>query len=262
MLVSVAAQGQQVLNNGIRLPDVRPPRDVALTNEPQPDPPYLVHPPDVIPIDLGRQLFVDDFLIESTDLRREYHRPELYPGNPVLKGDRPWEAGHAMPFSDGVFYDPKDHLFKIWYRGDGATLYAISPDGVHWEKPLLDIQPGTNTVHIGQHDSSTVWLDLDEKDARRRYKMGYSLGHNRPFVLFESADGIHWSRPSPRASRAAIASRSSRIPSVTCGYSAYEITIGSRHPDLSGGPMNRLKITGIISDGSAVTGRVRILRPE
>ena len=195
LLVSPAVHGQQVLYNGISLPAAWPPGNIPLNNEPAPDPPYLLHPPEVINIDVGRQLFVDDFLIEKTDLRRQFHRAELYAGNPVLKGERPWEAGQAMPFSDGVFYDPQDQLFKIWYRGVGATLYATSRDGVRWDRPLLDIRAGTNTVNIGQHDSSTVWLDLDEKDPRRRYKMGYSLGHNKPFVVYVSADGIHWGQP-------------------------------------------------------------------
>ena len=179
LLASVAANGQELLYNGIRLPKVWPPRDVVLTSEPMPEPPYVVHPPAVIPIDVGRQLFVDDFLIEKTDLRRGYHRPEMYPGNPVLKGDRPWEAGRAMPFSHGAFYDPRDRVFKIWYGGGGGTLYATSQDGVHWEKPELDVKPGTNTVQIGGGET-TVWLDLDEKDARRRYKLGRSTGHARP----------------------------------------------------------------------------------
>jgi hypothetical protein len=195
LATALAVPGQQLLYNGIRLPSVWPPRDVALTNEPQPDPPYLAHPPEVIPIDVGRQLFVDDFLIGNTDLRRVFHLPEVYAANPVLKDDQVWEAGHAMPYSDGVFYDPQDRLFKMWYRSSGATLFATSRDGVHWQKPLLDVQAGTNAIQVGPHDSSTVWLDLDEKDPHRRYKMGYSLGHNKPFVLFESADGIHWGQP-------------------------------------------------------------------
>jgi hypothetical protein len=192
LLASATAHAQQRLYNGILLPEVWPPQNVPLGNEPMPDPPYLAHPPGVIPIDVGRQLFVDDFLIEKTGLRREYHRAELYSGNPVVKGDRPWESGHAMPFSDGTFYDPQDRYFKLWYRGNAATLFARSRDGVRWEKPLLDIKPGTNIVNVGQHDSSTVWLDVEEKDPERRYKMGYSLGHNKPFVIFESADGVHW----------------------------------------------------------------------
>src|SRR5437870_1268964 len=141
----------EVLYNGIQLPSPWPPRDRSVTLEPM-EPPYLAAPPDVIPIDVGRQLFVDDFLIESTTLRRTFHRAEYYADNPVLKPDRPWEGEGqhptAMVFSDGVWYDPQDQLFKIWYMGEQvrATCYATSRDGIHWEKPALDVQPGTNVV--------------------------------------------------------------------------------------------------------------------
>jgi hypothetical protein len=192
-----------VLYNGIRLPAAWPPRTVRPSNDPAPTPPYLLQPPAVIPIDVGRQLFVDDFLVETTDLRRAFHRAEYYPANPVLKPDKPWEfsdgVGHAMVFSDGVFYDPADKLFKIWYVGVGATLFATSPDGVRWTKPALDVKPGTNIVHIGRRDSSTVWLDLDEKDPARRFKFLYSSGHGHPLVLHYSADGIHWGVPAARS---------------------------------------------------------------
>src|ERR1017187_9720952 len=110
-LLALAATGllaDTVLYNGIRLPQVWPPRDVRATNDPPPTPPYLITPPAVIPIDVGRQLLVDDFLVESTDLRRTFHRPQYYAGNPVLKADKRWEfsdgVGKAMSFSDGVFF--------------------------------------------------------------------------------------------------------------------------------------------------------------
>jgi len=192
-----------VLYNGIRLPSVWPPRDVRLSVDPPAAPPYLTEPPAVIPIDVGRQLFVDDFLVESTDLRRTFHTAEYWPGNPVLSADKPWEfadgVGKAMPFSDGVFYDPADGLFKIWYVSGAKTLYATSRDGVHWEKPALDIRAGTNIVHIGARDSATVWLDASEKDPARRFKFLYSGGHGRPLVLHYSADGIHWGQPVARS---------------------------------------------------------------
>ena len=37
----------------------------------------------------------------------------------------------AMPFSDGVFFDSKDRLFKMWYMGgyNENTCYATSTDG-------------------------------------------------------------------------------------------------------------------------------------
>jgi hypothetical protein len=43
--------------------------------------PYLESPPSVIPIDLGLQLFVDDFLIAENSLERVLHQPRT-PGGP------------------------------------------------------------------------------------------------------------------------------------------------------------------------------------
>jgi len=204
VIMTMDAVAGEVLYNGIRLPDDWPPKLKELTRERIP-PPYLQDPPDVIPIDLGRQLFVDDFLIEETTLRRSFYTLQTYPSNPILKPDRPWEqkgkwreysGPYAIPFSDGVWYDPKDKLFKMWYMGGllYCTCYATSKDGIHWEKPSLDVKPGTNIVHPGNRDSSTVWLDLEEKDPSRRYKMfRFQKGPRRGLVLHFSPDGIHWS---------------------------------------------------------------------
>ncbi|MCX6623595.1 MAG: glycosyl hydrolase family 32 [Acidobacteria bacterium] len=201
-----AAPGSATLYNGIRLPEVWPPKDVALSLEPPPPPPYLVTPPAVIPIDVGRQLFVDDFLIEQTTLKRTYHNAEYHPGNPVLKPDRAWErqdtkawgAVEAVSvFSDGAWFDPKDQLFKLWYRVayTRATALATSKDGIHWEKPVLDVVPGTNIASNESRGSSTVWMDLEEQDPSRRFKMMSSRSHMQPQRLFFSPDGIHWSQP-------------------------------------------------------------------
>lgn len=83
----------ETLYNGIVLPEVWPPA-TSTTADAGPQPvPYLrpENIPATIPIDIGRQLFVDDFLIESTDLERVYHHPRKYEGNPVLKPETPWE---------------------------------------------------------------------------------------------------------------------------------------------------------------------------
>ncbi len=190
----------ETLDNGIRLPFPWSPRVQALTLKPV-TPPYLVSPPEVIPIDVGRQLFVDDYLIEETTLRRTFHAAEYHPDNPVLKPDRLWEQEEerlspmAMVFSDGVWYDPGDRLFKMWYMSWGFTCYATSHDGIQWEKPILDVRTGTNIVHVCPgRDSSTVWLDLEEKDPRRRFKMFIAVENNGwALSIHFSADGIHWS---------------------------------------------------------------------
>jgi hypothetical protein len=201
-LASVPAAG--TLYNGVRLTDPWPPRRIGLPAAPV-LPPYLVDRPAVVPIDLGRQLFVDDFLIEETSLTRSFHQAEYYAGNPVLSPTTAWEKRDeyaertnrrsnpaAMPFSDGVFYDPDDRLFKMWYMGGYGqnTCYATSPDGITWEKPQLDVFPGTNIVARLARDSSTVWLDLLERDHSQRYKEAH--WHDGYMELSASSDGIHW----------------------------------------------------------------------
>lgn len=200
----------ETLYNGIVLPSPWPPRAETLTLEPM-APPYLAAPPDVIPIDIGRQLFVDDFLVAETTLKRTFHLAEIQPStplgpgpaNPVLKPDTPWETATqrdptAMPFSDGVWFDPADKLFKMWYMGGyvRGTCYATSKDGIAWEKPSLDVKPGTNIVQEGYRDSATVWLDLEEKDPQKRFKF-FNVergpqGKGWTCRVFASPDGIHW----------------------------------------------------------------------
>lgn len=196
----------EILYNGIRLPSQWPPIRSSLTSDPPPPPPYLESPPAIIPIEVGRQLFVDDFLIESTTLKRTFHKAVYLPNNPILKPDRPWECEGeyptAMVFSDGVWYDPKEHLFKMWYMGGyfRSTCYALSEDGINWVKPELDVIQGTNIVHTARRDSSTVWLDLEEEDIKRRYKLSlYELDGKGAVTIYLSADGIHWGEPVERS---------------------------------------------------------------
>ncbi len=41
----------------------------------------------------------------------------------------------------------------------GGLAYATSKDGLHWEKPALDVKPGTNLVLDQPRGTTTVWLD-------------------------------------------------------------------------------------------------------
>ncbi|MGA2116331.1 MAG: glycosyl hydrolase family 32 [Bryobacteraceae bacterium] len=174
-----------------------------------------------ISIDSGRQLFVDDYLIAETTLHRRFHKPEIDPASPVLKPETPLELNRgvmpaAAPFSDGVWYDPRDRLYKLWYVAgydDGFAL-ATSEDGIHWQRPGLDVVPGTNCVLAPipgyERNGSTVWLDHEATDPSERFKMfayfrrGTGSWPRRDPVplpadpeqsfLFTSPDGIHWAR--------------------------------------------------------------------
>ncbi len=201
------ARGSELLYNGIRLPRRWPPRQPLLTREPAATPFYLLDPPPAIPIDLGRQLFVDDFLIEESTLYRSHHAADYFPGNPILRPTAIWERYDegaersrepqrptAMPFSDGVWFDPADRLFKMWYMaGYGHhTCLAVSDDGIDWRKPACDVIPGTNIVLDEDRDSNTVWLDHQERNPRLRYKMTVFVRSGMRLRRYVSSDGIHW----------------------------------------------------------------------
>ena len=204
MISTPSLAAPEVLYNGITLGAPWPPRRQYADTYPV-APPYLIEPPRVIPIDVGRQLFVDDFLIEDTSLSRAWHHATYHPSNPVLRPETRWERSDdtnalnnrpvnptAMVFSDGVFFDPADRVFKMWYMGGYGmfTCLATSEDGIAWNRPTLDVVAGTNIVTRGNRDSTTVWLDLHERDPRHRYKM--SGWHDHALMLRTSPDGIHW----------------------------------------------------------------------
>jgi hypothetical protein len=181
-----------------------------------------------VSIDVGRQLFVDDFLIaEQSHVHRTFHKPRLHGDNPVLRPETEVEMNGgvcpvAAPFNDGVWYDPKDKLFKMWYHAGWFTTvgYATSEDGLRWRRPALDVVPGTNLVlpvrRDFQRDGCLVWLDHAATDPRQRYKMFIYWRHRKDPSLtppashwtpsgpdwdWETAEirtspeGIHWSEP-------------------------------------------------------------------
>lgn len=221
-----ATHAGETLPNGIVLPDEWPPRIGGDAGRPPlqtfskpgdpPDPPYLETKPAVIPIDVGRQLFVDDFLIAETTLKRVWHRPVKDPSNPVLRPETPWETGvtrtpMAAPFSDGCFYDPKTRRFLLWYSSGwyDSTALAVSRDGLRWERPAFDVFPGTNRVMLRGHDdwrrdTVSIWLDHEAAKPDERFKatmfcrtgaLGTKLDNYHPgLLLLASPDGIHWTQ--------------------------------------------------------------------
>ena len=205
--------GNTRLYNGIIVPERWPPAlDYDGSGQAMPVP-YLESPPEVIPIDVGRQLFVDDFLIESTTLTRRFHQAEKSEHNPVLKPETEVELNHgecpvASPFNDGVWYDPADRLFKMWYQAGwfDSTGYAVSSDGIEWSRPKLDVVGDTNVILARRpgylRDGACVWLDHEATDPGQRFKMFQyfrSSGETgEPWSggeVYASPDGIHWGEP-------------------------------------------------------------------
>jgi hypothetical protein len=185
----------QTLYNGIVLPQPWPP--VRTPTQLYQVPYYTTSPPAVIPIDVGRQLFVDDFLIQQTTLTRTSHQPVMYGGNPILSPSSSDTLNLAMPYSDGVWFDPADQTFKMWYYcGAGNMIcYAYSADGVSWIKPSLSnaVVSGTNQVlRIGsQRNSDAVWMDLNDPNPAAKFKAFAYYPPGNMLVYF-SPDGITW----------------------------------------------------------------------
>lgn len=198
----------RTLHNGIELPDVWPPAGIGMSaTEPQPVP-YLDHRPEVVDVSVGRQLFVDDFLIDHDciDMTRVYHKPDKYTNNPVLYPQSAEETCEDFPAcaiakSGGVWFDDADNKFKMWYMTGylGYAALAISDDGVHWQRPAFDVVPGTNLVLPKEMhpDSGSVIIDHNAKDPAERYKMLLREPNPPhmacfPALLLVSGDGIHW----------------------------------------------------------------------
>lgn len=195
------------LYNGIELPDVWPPETVNLNCSQPMRIPYLEHPPEVVNVNTGRQLFVDDFLInhEKTSAVREFHYPVKYPCNPIFFPQTDLELNHqyapcATCKCGGVQFDRQDGLYKMWYMTSycGNMAYAESRDGIHWLRPELDVVPGTNICLKDIHpDSGSVIIDDDCRDASQRFKMMVRQPdcETRVNIMLSSPDGIHWSNP-------------------------------------------------------------------
>lgn len=196
----------KLLYNGIELPDIWPPKVPVSAVLGGMSPFYLASKPDVIDISLGRQLFVDDFLIAHSTVKRVWHQAEYYPANPIFFPEEEWEmtaeGAVAAPFSDGVWYDESDSKFKMWYMAGGrgyetgfVTCYAESADGITWTRPSLNYVKGTNIVLKGlNRDSNTIWIDKTESNPNLRFKM-FVVAEGKShwgYHYYTSSDGKYW----------------------------------------------------------------------
>ena len=152
----------------------------------------------------GKQLFVDDYRIESmTGAKRVLNQPCKHADNPILVEEKPWELGGIH--IESILFDEERGLFCLWYIGVGNNVvgtrikrpdnppsnvygtyicYAESDDAVHWERPALGI-----VDYEGSRDNNIVirpmrspdcssWVqhvidDPFEEDPARRFKMMY-----------------------------------------------------------------------------------------
>jgi hypothetical protein len=145
--------------------------------------------PELLPLRPGTELFVDDLRLE----RRENVTRRIHPARkldqPVLRGDN----GKPARIYGTTWRDPESGLFHMWY----GRSYATSKDGLHWEKPRLDVYPlrGKPSNIVLPKGGGGVLVDHLEPDPNKRFKALLAEPiHTGGFSGYHSADGIHWTR--------------------------------------------------------------------
>ncbi len=158
-------------------------------------------------IDHTPQMLFGDIMVEDTwRIKSESECPEFVGTEPVLCADQACERGNM--YRPSVIYDEDDGLYKIWYGGGAEShiYYAESKDGLHWEKPALNLihteDYGDNNIVIftdevkdgkllrqGHHELGRVILNPDRSDIDRKFIMVICRAS---IEICFSPDGIHW----------------------------------------------------------------------
>ncbi len=218
--VAMQSNSADTLYNGIILPAVWPPQNLDPASTAPMPVPYLEAPPSVIPINVGRQLFVDDFLVQETTLKRVFHQAKKHPENPVFKPEttheikpefttEPGQRDVVYLGHGGVFYDPEDRRFKMFYTAGwrGGLALAVSDNLLDWERPRIRQSDSSNIIlppgKLWSGGDNSVWLDVNATDKRQRFKyltdrttypLGYANKNFQQHTLHVSGDGIVWSQ--------------------------------------------------------------------
>lgn len=155
---------------------------------------------EIVDIGSRRQLFIDNHIVADlgSAVRRQ-HAAEKHEQNPVITSDKPWE--NKITFFPNVIKEGE--TYKMWYVTPESlwevhsyrTALATSSDGVHWTKPLLNL----NEIG-GSKANNIIWSErvgsIVPNPAGKGYYM-YRSDHNAPKVKLEyagyySASGVEW----------------------------------------------------------------------
>ena len=152
-------------------------------------------------LNLQRQLFVDDFVIEETfAIERTMLQPKKHADNPIMSPKMPWEGGFLHPVM--TLYAAKSQEFRMWYRAWASIkppvarylCYATSRDGINWERPNLGLVKfrgsKDNNIVQSRPDMVTIY-DPRDPDPSRRYKSVGRFDTEGLCVAF-SPDGLQW----------------------------------------------------------------------
>lgn len=179
-------------------------------------------------------LFLDPRVVASmANAKLELGTVQKHPANPLFGEDffadppKRWEARLDNVYPN-VIYDDEEGLFKCWYKSfivdepsnntplaqrpsqsyrqgarEEGLLYAVSADGITWEKPaigIIDFEGSTANNLVMRRAShglhaGGVFKDRHEPDPTRTYKFIHRNASAGRMATCFSADGMRWSQP-------------------------------------------------------------------
>ena len=167
---------------------------------------------------------MDNVRLVVTPVQKDTENNPLFQEDFFSDPPRLWEVRYDNAYPN-VIYDPKYEKYRLYYtlfsKDDDSAgadpqertsrdycpmltrisslAYAESDDGVHWVKPSLgfvDFEGSRENNMLFRYAHGTgVFLDLEETDPRKRYKMVTKVeypGHKNYLAVNFSEDGIHW----------------------------------------------------------------------
>jgi len=156
------------------------------------------------PMSIGgrRQLLMDDhFVQQSKNLQFVVHSPRKTGEQCIVS-----EPGEALGGYHSVLFD--SGTYHLWYTAGGNVLYARSDDGIHWEKPRLNLAAGSggteqdlpSNLVLGQGVGGVkegmhglmVFLDPNAEAGERFKLVANPKEFDSQLQIFSSPDGIHW----------------------------------------------------------------------
>lgn len=149
-----------------------------------------------------RQLLFDDrFVQQATNVEFVVHAPRKT-GDVIISSEPGWplSAYHSALYDHGVYH--------LWYSSQGCVLYARSTDGIHFEKPALNLLSGQLTNGVtpapnmvmgmglgdvkGRVHGLYVFIDPNASPGQRFNLVANPKEFNSLLQVFASPDGIHW----------------------------------------------------------------------
>jgi hypothetical protein len=184
--------------------------DPRPVNQPNGPPPLFTEEhPSGSPYPLGsrKHVLIDGALIESMENLVLRPQPPVNRQETDFRNTKPWEPtprmGSTIPDVCSV-WDEGDEIRMLytnsgmWGGKDHVICLAVSEDGLHWEKPILNLHPwdGTLATNIVIPNASQGSIIKDPNpaalDSERYVYLAWT--YYRGYYAYPSPDGVHFTR--------------------------------------------------------------------